>query len=153
MSWTKRELIAQAFDAIGLNVARYQLQPDDLEAARRTLDAMMGMWSIKGIHLGYTLPESANGSDLDQPSGLAQSAVLAVYSNLAIQLADSFGKAVPASLSINAKRAYDALAIRAAQPIQQQFPGNMPLGAGNRSYSGFPRFSTTPDDGLSFLES
>jgi hypothetical protein len=152
MSWTKRDLVVQAFDAIGLNVNRYQLQADDLESARRTLDAMMGMWDASGIKLGYTLPQSANGSDLDEESGLSQHSVLAVYSNLSILLADVFGKAVPNSLAITAKKAYDTLAIKAAQPGQRQFPGNMPIGAGNRGHSHFPRFSTMPDDNLGFLD-
>ena len=144
--WTKRDFVMQAFDAIGLG-SEYDLDPEQLQSALRKLDAMMGMWDAKGIKVGYPLAQTPGNSDLDQDTSVSEECSEAIYTNLAQRIAPAFGKMISPGLQIIAKQAYDSLLIKAAQPGQMQYPGNMPLGAGNRG-SGYQRYSTMPTDQL-----
>jgi len=152
MGWKKRDFVLQAFDEIGIASYDYDLAPEQLESARRKLDSMMAMWNSKGIRIGYPLSSTPNGSDLDDVTDVTDEASEAICLNLALRLAPSFGKTVSPETKIAARQAYDALLIKAAQPGQMQFPGNMPMGAGNRSLR-YNRFSTMPKDTLDVGES
>jgi hypothetical protein len=143
MAWSKRDFVTQAFEQIGLAAYVFDLQPDQLESARRKLDSMMALWFSKGIDLGYTSPVEPNGSDLDDDSGVSNEASEAIYSNLALRIAPSFGKAVTPELKLLAKQSYDALLIAAAAPGQMQMPGGFPLGAGYKS--SFRGFTSDPE--------
>jgi hypothetical protein len=133
MSWTKRELIAAAFAEIGLAAYVFDLQPEQLEAARRQMDAMMAAWDATGIRCGYTVPTTADGSDLDNDSGVTDAATETVYLNLAIRLAPSYGKSASLETKAAARTGYTALLTKAARPSERQFDtALLPPGAGNR---------------------
>lgn len=134
MSWTKRQFVAQAFEEIGLASYVFDLTPEQLQSALRRLDAMMASWNAKGIRLGYPLPSVPTDSDLDERTNVPDSANEAIYTNLGVRLAPSFGKAVSPDAKAIAKTTYDVLLARAAMPIEQQMPGTMPSGAGNKSW-------------------
>ena len=85
MGWTKRDIIEQAFDEIGLAGYVFDLQPQQLDSALRRLDNMMATWNGKGIRIGYALPSSPGSSDLDQESGVTDMAIEAMALNLAIR--------------------------------------------------------------------
>lgn len=162
MSWTKRELIAEAFAELQLG-SDYDLQPEEMQTALRRLDTMMAMWDAKGVRLGYPLPTGANASDLDQDSGLPDGALEPVYLNLALRIAPGFGKTVSVDTRRNAGAGYDRLQIDAAQPLPPQQPNTMPRGAGNKPWRPlsspfFPAPTTdvmrnTPGGDLDILES
>lgn len=132
MSWTKRELITQAFEEVGLAAYVYDLSADQLQSCLRRLDSMMATWYAKGIKLGYPIPGGANGSDLDDDSYLPDYAVEAVYLNLGPRIAPAFGKMVSPDLKVSAKMAYDALLNKAAFPAQQKLTW-LPSGAGQKT--------------------
>lgn len=145
MAWTKRQLITQAFDDVGLASYVFDLTADQLESCRRRLDSMMATWNAKGIKVAYPIPTDANGSDLDQDSHLPDFAVEAVCLNLAIRIAPSVGKAVSPDLKTSAKLAYDVLLNKAAMPREMQLAG-IPKGAGFKSPEDvfFPDPDTSP---------
>lgn len=146
MAWTKRQLITQAFEEIGLASYVFDLDADQLESAKRRMDTMMAAWSRKGIRLGYALPSSPMDSDIDDDSGLPDTATEAVYLNLGLKIGPSFGKTVSLETKIAAKRAYDELLIAVAFPAEMQLPGTLPRGAGSKNID-YP-FVDEPEDTL-----
>lgn len=134
--WTKRQLIEQAFEAIGLAGYVFDLSPEQMQSALRRLDSLIASWGSIGVRLGYLLPSSPDDSDLDQPSGLPDYANEAVFMALAIRLAPGIGKTLAPETKATAKSAYDGmLAKMAANNLQpMQYPRNTPAGAGNKPY-------------------
>jgi len=94
----------------------------------------MASWNAKGIRLGYPIPSSPDDSDLDEQTNVPDSANEAIYTNLGVRLAPSFGKTVSPDAKGIAKTTYDTLMSRAAMPLEQQMPGTMPSGAGNKPW-------------------
>lgn len=133
-SWTKQQLVDQAFAEIGLPIEVYNVGPDQMARALNRLDAMMATWYGAGIHVGYALASNPGDSSLESDSGLADITVEAVYLNLAIRLAPGRGKTVTPELRSSASQAYGTLERAAAQPLQQQFRSSLPLGAGNKTW-------------------
>lgn len=140
MGWTKRQFVTQAFEEIGLASYVFDLTPEQLDSALRRLDSMIAAWNALGIRLGYPLPSSPDDSDLDEQTNVPDSSVEAIYTNLAIKLAPSYGKQVMPDTKATAKESYNTLLSIAAMPMQQQMPGTMPAGAGNKPW----RISDTP---------
>lgn len=134
MGWTKRQFIEEAFAEIGLASYVFDLSPEQLQAALRRLDGMLAMWNGKGVRIGYPLPESPQDSDLDAETGVPDRANEAIYTNLAIKLAPSYGKQVLTETKVTAKNAYNLLLQRAAMPSEMQFPDTLPAGAGNKAW-------------------
>lgn len=145
---TKRELIDMAFEAIGLAAYAYDIQPEQMEASRRKLDSMMAQWNARGIRLGFPVPSSPDGGDVDQETNLPDAALEAVYLNLAKRIAPGFGKQLTPETKAMARESFDALMVRAVKPIEMQIPGGVPLGAGVRTYSGRSGFTASPEDVL-----
>lgn len=147
MGWTKRQIISQAFDEIGLAGYVFDLSPEQLNSALLKLDAMMAQWDAKNIRLGYPLAASPQNSDIDTETDVPLQSVEAIYTNLAMRIAASFGKAVSIETKQFAKIAYDTLLASAAFPRQQQMPGTMPAGAGNKPWRDRDNpFLRQPDD-------
>jgi hypothetical protein len=132
MSWSKAELIQEAYNELALAGYEFDLTPEEMQAGLRRLDTMLATWNGKGIHLGYPLPSSPGTSALDQDSNLPDWAVEAVYLNLAIRMAPGNGKLIAQDTRTSARSGYDLLLSRAAMPPEQQFKPLMPAGAGNR---------------------
>lgn len=130
--WTKRQLIESAYEEIGLASYEFDLSPEEWQSALRKMDTMIATWQGKGINTGYAIPGNPDDSDLDNESGLQDLAVEAVYLNLAIRLAPSFGKQITQTTQASAKDAYNTLLNQAAFPPQQQFPNTLPVGAGSK---------------------
>jgi hypothetical protein len=92
MSWTKRQFVVQAFEEIGYASYTYDIQPEQLQAGLRRLEAMMGTWNGRGIRLGYPLSSNPDSAELDVSSNVPDSANEAIYTNLAIRIAPIVGK-------------------------------------------------------------
>lgn len=148
MGWTKRQFISQAFEEVGLAAYVFDLTPDQLQSAMRRLDSMMAAWNAKGIRLGYPIPANPEDGDLDDVTNVPDSANEAIYLNLGVRLAPGFGKAVSTDTKSAAKQAYDTLLSIAAMPAEQQLPGTMPAGAGNKPWRTDNPFLNAPDDPL-----
>ena len=115
MGYSKRQFIEAAFAEIGLASYVFDLQPEQLEAARRRLDAMMA-------------------DSLDEETLVPDSAYEAIICSLGIRLAPSYGKQVMPETKATAKQGYDTLLQRATFPLEQQFPNTLPSGAGNKPW-------------------
>lgn len=146
MSWTKRQLIEQAFEEIGYASYAYDLETEQLEAGLRRLDSMMATWNGRLIKLGYPLPETQDDSDLDQDSRIPDRANEAVYLSLALRIAPIVGKAVSAETKMSAKLAYNEMLRWAVQPKEMQMPSTMPAGAGNKPWRDDDPFLQPLDD-------
>lgn len=142
--WTKLDLIAEAFTEIGIPGHQFDATPEELQGALRRMDSMMATWQARSINVGYAMPGTIGGSDVNDASGLSDTANEAVYLGLAIRIAPSFGKQISPDTRIAARNAYELLLLPSAQPQTQQFPA-MPMGAGNRTQQG-RYFLDEPDD-------
>lgn len=134
MGWTKRQFVTQAFEEVGLAAYVFDLTPEQMQSALNRLDAMMASWNAKGIRLGYPIASNPQNGDLDEETNVPDSANEAIYLNLGIRLAPSFGKSVAPETKASAKMAYDTLLSRSAMPPEQQMPSIMPSGAGNKPW-------------------
>lgn len=130
MGWTKKQIIEQAFEEIGLASYIFDLTPDQLESALRRLDLMVASWYTKNIRIGYPLPINPQDSNIDEQIDTPMEANEALVLNLAVRLAPSYGKSLSPDTKMNAKATYDLLLIDAAAPIEQQYVKTLPLGAG-----------------------
>jgi hypothetical protein len=95
---------------------------------------MMAAWNALGIRLGYPLPSSPQDSDLDEQTNVPDASNEAIYTNLSIKLAPSYGKQVMSDTKTTAKESYNTLLSRAAMPMEQQLPSTMPAGSGNKPW-------------------
>jgi hypothetical protein len=149
MGWTKAELLDQGFQQIGLAGYVFDLPPEQLQSALKTLDSMMATWNGRGIRLGYPIPSTASGSSGDEDSGIPDYANEAVFLNLGIRLASTVGKPVSVELKANAKQALDSLLAKAAMPREMNLPTTMPKGAGHKTHRNTNRpFLDQPEDVL-----
>lgn len=128
--WTKRQIIEQAFEEIGLASYVFDLTPDQLESALRRLDLMVASWQARNIQIGYPLPASPGNSNIDEEIQTSLNNNEALVLNLAVRLAPAYGKSVSPDTKATAKLLYDQLLIEAAMPYEQQFVRTLPLGAG-----------------------
>jgi len=149
MGWTKRQFVEQAFEEIGYASFSYDLQPEQLQSALRRLDSMMASWNGKGIRLGYPIPSFPQDSELNDQTNVPDSANEAIYTNLAVRLAPTIGKMVSTETKSAAKSSYNVLVNRSATPIEMQLPGNVPAGAGNKTWRNDNPFLNDPADNIS----
>lgn len=134
MAWTKRQIIEQAFSEIGKGEYEFDLQPDVLQSALRQLDALMATYGgTLGAKVGFSGGDGMG--DVGEVAGVPDWAVEALYLNLAIRLAPSFGKTVSPHTLSSAKLAYDGMLMRTVQPRPRVLTGY--AGGGSR-------FSTIP---------
>jgi len=135
MSWSKQQLVEEAFNELALRGFEITLDADILQLGLRRLDAMMAMWDGKGIRLGYPLPSSPDSSSLDDDSNLPDYASEPVFMNLAVRIAAGYGKQIAPTTAATAKEGYDMLMARSAMPPEVRYPCTMPSGAGNKSWA------------------
>jgi len=128
--WTKKQIIEQAFEEIGLASYVFDITADQLESALRRLDLMVASWQARNIQIGYPLPASPGNSNIDEQIQTSLNNNEALVLNLAVRLAPAYGKSVSPDTKATAKLLYDQLLIEAAMPYEQQFVGTLPLGAG-----------------------
>lgn len=139
MGWTKRQYIEQAFEEIGLGSYSYDLLPEQIISAARRLDAMVAEWIAGGISLGWPFSSTPDGGDIDTPVPVPTAANGAIYLNLAVRLAPSFGKLVPPELASSSRVSLSSLlASCMSGTIERKFPVGMPLGQGNKSQREHP---------------
>lgn len=146
MSWTKRQVVVQAYEEIGYASYEYDLEPEQLQSALRRLDAMVATWNGRGINIGYILPDSPENSELATETEVPDWAAEALYLNLAIRLAPIVGKGLSIETKALAKAAYMEVLRQSAQPIKMQSIPTLPLGAGHKARQDDNRFVQKEDD-------
>lgn len=124
---TKAELVASALREIGLADYEFDISTEETTSGVSRLNQMMAMWSDKGIRLSYNYA----GASADE-SGLPGIAEEAVFTNLALRLAPSYGKQVDPGVRALAKFALNALMSESTYPRERQLSG-LPVGAGYKN--------------------
>lgn len=133
MGYSKRQLVTQALEEIGIASYTFDIEPEQLQSALYKLDAMMATWNARGIRLGYPIPSSPEDSSLDDDSNIPDAANESVFLNLAIRLAPSYGKIVLQETKKSAFSSYRNLLARAVKPSEMQLQ-SIPSGAGNKTW-------------------
>ncbi len=128
---TKQELVDGAYEEIALAGYVFDLSPEERETGLRRLDRLAAEWDALGIRVGYNIA-AADGSSLEDDSGLPDWAVNAYITNLALRLAPTIGKQVTPDTRIAARDGKRALLIGNYEIPQMQMPRQMPIGTGNR---------------------
>lgn len=148
MGYTRRDLIDGALAEIGYATYAFDMQAEQLEAVKRRLDSMMAAWNAMGLFLSYPIPSTPEASALADETNIPDSAWEAVVINLAVRIAPMFGKTVSPDTKKAAKATLNTLMSIAAMPNEMQFPGTLPLGAGNKGWRGYQAFFPEPSEGL-----
>jgi len=130
----KRYLIDQAMTEIGMGGYQFDASPEEHTDILRQMDAMVAMWSSKGVDVGYNVPTDPTDSDLDDDSGIELQHAAAVYKSLAVQICPMYGKQPSILLVKTQEDAYNAMLSSVAVMPERQYPDRYPLGAGNRRY-------------------
>lgn len=137
MSWTKRQLVVQAYTELGLANYVFDLEPEQLQNACNVMDAMIASWSGVGAQIAYPASTSPGTTDLDADSTIPDFCNAAVYLGLALRLAPSMGKNPPQMTMIAAKQAYlNMLTMLTATPNEMSYPSTLPKGQGNKVWRG-----------------
>lgn len=158
MSYTKRQFVHAALEEIGLAAYEFDAQPEQLQSALRALDDMMASWEVRGIRIGYPLPNNPEDSTLDEMTNVPNSANRPIIKNLAEDIASSYGKQVMPSTTKIAKSSYNTLLAQHTKSANMQLPSSAPLGAGNKTWRNqSDPFANNPNFGIevgddSFLE-
>jgi P22 tail accessory factor len=139
---TKRQIIAMAYEAVGLAGFIYDLMPEQMESARQKLDAMMAEWNGRGLNLSWPIPSSPENGDIDDETNLPDWALEAVYLSLGPRLANSHGKQVTPMYLAMMRAAKNGVMSRTVKPAARKMPGGFPLGAGYKTPAAF---SADPD--------
>lgn len=130
---TKRQIIDDAYTAVGLASYVFDLTAEELQHAKRSLDGMMAEWGVRGAHMGW----NAGGSVSDE-SGLPDWAVSAVSLNLGLRLAGAAGKPVMPETKAAARAAYQTVLTMTADRVEMALDRRLvPAGAGNRRVYGY----------------
>lgn len=133
MSYTKKQIIELAFEEIGLANYNFDLQPEQFQTGLKRLDLMMATWNKKGIRIGYPISSSPLADTLNDEVDVRDSALEAMYSNLAKRIAPSFGKTISMDLKANAHSTYLDL-LRDTSEIQERGFTTLGAGAGNKAW-------------------
>lgn len=146
MGWSKRQFVEQAFEEVGYATYSFDLQPEQLQAGLRRLEAMMGTWNGRGVRLGYPLSSSPSNANLDDVTSVPDAANEAICTNLAVRIAPIIGKTASPETKQTARSAYMQLLSRFTKPNELQFPHTLPSGAGNKPWRQDTPFLPVPDD-------
>jgi len=133
MSYTKRQLINDAYEELGLANYVYDLQAEQLQSALRRLEGMMAEWEDK-MTLSYPF-----GSNIDEDTLLAENTTTAIVTNLAIRLAPTVGRVITPATKSAAKSSYATLyGAYSTIPQMQKRPVNS--GAGQKPFDQYDNF-------------
>lgn len=148
MAWTKRKIIELAFEEIGLAPHVFDLTPEQYQSALHRLDAMVAGWNATTVRIAYPIPTDPSRSDLDDVLTVPDFSIEAMYTNLAVRMAPSFGKAVSPETRSTAVMAFNNMADQSAsQTPEIGYPNTLPLGAGAKSFRNYndPFVAVTPE--------
>lgn len=131
MTVRKSDLVRDALSKLGIIDYDYDIDPAEFRTGLIALETMIASWDARGIKFGYIIaptPEQAKGED---DAGIPDIARKAIVYHLAIEMADSYGKAISPTVASGAAVGMSDL-LSAIQYIPQvQYPSNMPRGSGN----------------------
>lgn len=127
---TKGEVVAMAFEDVGLPGYQFSATAEENASAIRRLDAMMREWPC-GQTLNYNFPQVLGQSDPLDPVLVPDWALTSMFGKLAQKIAPSMGKTLsPAQLNA-AARAYSMMLGRIPIP-EAVLPRITPRGEGSK---------------------
>lgn len=129
---TKRFILDQAFDEIGLAGYVFNLSGSDLMSAIYKLDAMVASWESLSTSIGWVFSANPLDADPDQQITVPDAALQPLIANLAVRLAPAFGKQVSIETKSAAIMGLNALRTRFVSIPDKVYPDNLPIGTGNR---------------------
>ncbi len=134
MSWTKREVIEQAYTEIGLAGYTFDVQPEELQNAMYVLDSLMAEWGQINTVIAYTypFPDTKTSGDLDDPTNIADEGNRAMYLNLATLIAAGEGKQVLPKTTTEAEKSYIRFVGRSVRSVTMKSSGTI-KGAGYKN--------------------
>lgn len=133
MPQTKKFFIEKAFTELGVAAYVFDMDPEDWDNALSSLNAMIGEWEGLGIYVGdfpVSNDPSAPSDDLDTVVEVPTSNWRCLWTNLALMLAPSVGKAPERSTVAYASQSLERLEVRRVEIPQMQRPSTMPIGTG-----------------------
>jgi len=133
MGYTKRQFVQEAYSEMGMADYVFDLTPEQMQSCVRRLDAMMAMWSGRGIKINYPIATEPENVNLDDETDVPDYANEAIILNLAIKMAPGSGKTLSPDTKASAKDALNTVLNYAAKPIEMQYPGGFPRGAGHKT--------------------
>jgi len=128
---TKRQILTEAFEEIGLAGYIFNLAPADVMSALRKLDALVASWEASGLTYGWPFSSNPNDSDPDDEITVPDAAIQPLVCNLALRIAPSFGKQASIETRSAALSGLNILRTQRAFIPKQQFADNVPIGSGN----------------------
>lgn len=133
MSWTKKQVIEQAFAEIGIASYTFDTTAAERENSLRILDTMMAQWTTRGIVFDPVYPATTDPGDgnIDDETNAPDDAVAPMYTNLALRLAPGFGKTPSNQTKKDAAAGYSLLAQAITIPTVQMV--GMIRGAGAKT--------------------
>lgn len=134
MGYTKRQIIDASLEEIGLDPIEFDISSREYQRCARRLDALMASWKSKGIDLGYSVIASPEDIDIDAESNIADYGWQAVFLNLALSIAPTFGKQPLNETKANAKDAYSSLLNTKVEIKKYAYPNTFPKGSGNKPF-------------------
>ncbi len=132
----KRDLIEMAFEECGSAGYEFERTPEEVAAALRKLNAMMGEWPWS--QLGFPIPTYGLGLP-EELSGIAPENVQAVVLHLALRLAPNMGATLSPETRAAMTRSFNLLASQHTVPPTSYIALNTPRGSGHRRRSTFIR--------------
>ena len=131
MTWTKREIIDDAFTELGLG--NDSMNPSYYQQAMYKLDNMMALWSKYNIIFDpvYPQPTSKTGGDLDSETNAPLEVNKAMSLKLAMEIAPLFGKTISPDTKAVADIAFKAVRGFYMPALEQSLQG-MIRGAGSK---------------------
>lgn len=114
MGWTKRDIVIEAYKRSGLSPNGRNLTAQELQDAMYILDSMMSGWTEDGIVFTpvYPQPTTKTGGDLDDATNGQNADNKPMYENLAVNMAEDFGKSLSPRLVGRANVLYNKILAR-----------------------------------------
>lgn len=145
MSYTKQELINSALSKIGISNYNFDIQPEQYQDCLQELDNMMASWLAFDINIGYPIPTTATGSNLNDDSLVSENYIAAITYNLALNICPMFGKN-PSMITIKNANTYYKDLIRDTSVINEIQLDRTIYGQGNKSYQNNSIFLDIPTE-------
>nr|WP_319552448.1 packaged DNA stabilization gp4 family protein [uncultured Vibrio sp.] len=135
---TKGELVLAALRKLGVasSATLTDVEPESMQDAIQDLESMMAEWydDGNGIDVGYILADETTDEPYDgDDHGMPQSAVSAVYHNLAVRIAPDYEMTASAKVVATARKGKDKLIGKSvlSKTKKAAYPSRMPIGSGN----------------------
>jgi len=129
---TKGAIIDRSFEDLARANYVFDVTAEERISALARLDSLASEWQSKLEDFGYIQPAVQGASDPEDAAGINAADVSAFSSNLALEIAGSFGKTPSPFLLKRASETRSTLFCRYAREVEIPLSDKMPVGAGNR---------------------